>query len=214
MKDFKLVIGDRNLSSWSLRAWLVAKASGLRFEEIFIPLDQPSTLAALEKHSPSAKVPCLIHGDIHIWDSLAICEYLHELSPDKKLWPKDMSTRARARSYVAEMHSGFTSLRSQLSMDIRLRMEARHLVPQTIKDIQRIVQLWEDALSSSKGPYLFGEFSIADAFYTPVVLRFLSYGIKIKSEKALLYMSTIQSHPNLQEWIKRARDEDYEHPSF
>lgn len=219
MKNLKLVIGDRNLSSWSMRAWLALKAAELPFEEILIPLDQPSTKAALEKHSPSLKVPCLIHSespsmDLRIWDSLAICEYIHELAPEKNLWPKNPEIRALARAYTAEMHSGFSSLRGQLSMDIRLRMQARHLVPQTLQDIRRIVTLWEDALQKFKGPFLFGGFSIADAFYAPIVFRFLSYGIQIESKLALKYMEEIQKYPFVKEWVSKALEEKYESPRF
>lgn len=197
----KLVIGDKNLSSWSMRAWLAAKASKLQIEEILIPLDQPQTKTEIQKWSPSGRVPCLIDGDLQIWDSLAICEYLAELS-DQKLWPKNPKERALARAYVSEMHSGFPGLRSQLSMDLRLKIEVRHLTAQTIADIERILFLWTQALKKSKGPFLFGEFGIVDAFYAPVVFRFLSYGIQIKSEMIRKYMAEIQSHKHVKNWYK------------
>lgn len=204
---FKLVIGDKNLSSWSMRAWLVAKASELLFEEILIQLDQPNTSAEIRKFSPSLKVPCLIHGDLHIWDSLAISEYIAELAPNKNLWPTNPKLKAIARSYVSEMHSGFMGLRSQLSMDLRLKMEIRHLTPQTIDDIQRILSLWTEALSKSKGPFLFGEFGIADAFYAPVVFRFYSYGIQIESPIIRSYMSQIEQHEHVKSWYTAALTE-------
>ncbi len=203
----KLVIGDKNLSSWSMRAWLVAKASRLSFEEILIPLDQPETKAQLEKYSPSHKVPCLIHGDTRIWDSLAISEYLAELAPDSSLWPKDSQQRALARSYVAEMHSGFSGLRAQFSMDIRLKIEVRHLTPQTISDIQRILSLWNSTLERNKGPFLFGDFGIVDAFYAPVVFRFLSYGIHIESPIILKYMKAIQNNEHVNSWVQAGLSE-------
>jgi glutathione S-transferase len=204
----KLVIGDKNLSSWSMRAWLAAKASGLPFEEVMILLDRPETTnLALQKNSPSSRVPCLIHGDLSVWDSLAICEYLAELSPNKNLWPEDSRQRARARSYAAEMHSSFQSLRSHLSMDIRLKMEVRHLGQDTIKDISRVIKLWSEALQDSGGPFLFGKYGIVDAFYAPVVFRFLSYGIQIKSDPALKYMNEIKNHPDVKAWVKDALSE-------
>lgn len=207
MEQFSLVIGDKNLSSWSMRAWLVAKASGLQFKEILVPLDRPETKSELSKYSPSLRVPCLIHGDLRIWDSLAICEYLSELAPDQFLWPESRELRALARSYVSEMHSGFSSLRSQLSMDIRLRMQIRHLAPQTIEDIKRILFLWTQTLEKSKGPYLFGAFGIADAFYAPVVFRFISYGVQIKSPLINKYMHQIQSNEYVKDWINSALKE-------
>ncbi|MBY0386298.1 glutathione S-transferase family protein [bacterium] len=205
--QLKLVIGDKNLSSWSMRAWLVAKASELTFEEILIPLDQPNTSAEIRRYSPSLKVPCLIHGDLQIWDSLAICEYIAELAPSKNLWPISPKLKAIARSYVSEMHSGFTGLRSQLSMDLRLKMEIRHLTPQTIDDIQRILSLWTEALNKSKGPFLFGEFGIADAFYAPVVFRFYSYGIQIESPMIKKYMNEIEQYPHVKNWYAAALNE-------
>ena len=204
----KLIIGDKNLSSWSMRAWLVAKISELPFEEILVQLNQPKTKLNLEKYSSSAKVPCLIYEDICIWDSLAICEFLAD-STDLNLWPKDKKLKAIARSYVSEMHSGFFSMREQLSMDLRLKIELRHLTEQTIKDIDRVLQLWTDALIRSKGPFLFGEFGIVDAFFAPVVFRFLSYGIHIKSEIILNYMKEIQNFEHVQKWVNAGVSEIY-----
>jgi glutathione S-transferase len=207
MDQLSLVIGDKNLSSWSMRAWLVAKASKLPFTEILIPLDQPETKLSLEKHSPSSKVPCFIHGELKVWDSLAISEYIAELAPDKSLWPKNATWRALARAYVCEMHSGFTALRGQLSMDIRLRMEIRHLNAQTIEDIKRILFLWTSALNESKGPFLFGAFGIVDAFYAPVVLRFVSYGIDIKFALIHEYMKNIQENEYVKAWVEAGMKE-------
>ena len=207
MDQFSLVIGDKNLSSWSMRAWLAAKASELPFKEILVPLDQPETKSELQKFSPSSKVPCLIHGDLRIWDSLAICEYIAELAPQKFLWPENKQTRAIARSYVSEMHSGFSGLRSQLSMDIRLRIEIRHLTHDTIDDIKRILFLWSEALAKSKGPFLFGEFGIADAFFTPVVFRFISYGVQIQSPIIKKYMEHIQNYDHVKKWVEAGLSE-------
>ncbi len=204
MNPLSLVIGDKNLSSWSMRAWLVAQQSGLPINDVLIPLDQPETKTKLTKISPSAKVPCLIDGDLKIWDSLAICEYLAELAPDKKLWPTNQKDKALARSYVAEMHSGFSGIRTQLSMDIRLRMEVRHLTSQTIEEINRILFLWTQALENSKGPFLFGDFGIVDAFYAPIVCRFISYGVHIQSPKIQKYIQTVTNQPHVKSWIDSA----------
>lgn len=199
--QLSLVIGDKNLSSWSMRAWLAVMASEIPFKEILIALDQTDTRRELNKYSPSSKVPCLIHGDLRIWDSFAICEYIAELAPHKGLWPEDKQSRAIARSYVSEMHSGFSDLRSQLSMDIRLRVEIRHLTPQTIEDIKRILFLWNEALNKSKGPFLFGKFGIVDAFFAPVVFRFVSYGVQIESPIIKKYMNEIQNSAHVKAWV-------------
>lgn len=206
----KLIIGDKNLSSWSMRPWLALKESGLEFEEILVALDQSDTKSKIAAFSPSQKVPCLIHENsntnqsVTVYDSLAICEYLAELAPNSGLWPTDFNKRAQARSCVAEMHSGFQSLRSQLSMDIRLKIELRHLTEQTVSDIKRILIIWQEALSRSPGPFLFGKFGIADAFYAPVVFRFISYGIDIRNQPALNYIKSMKDHPHVQSWVKDA----------
>jgi len=211
---FELIIGDKYLSSWSLRAWLVAVQSGLTFKELVIQLDQPTTPEKIGKYSPSNKVPALRQGQFKIWDSLAIAEYLNEISPEANLWPEDIGARALARSYAAEMHSGFPSLRAQLSMDLHVSMEIRHLTPGTICDIQRILEMWETALSVSQGPFLFGDFCIADAFFAPVVLRFVSYGIKIKDPGIKRYMKNIQEHHGVQFWVAEALKEKPVRPVF
>ncbi|MNL14056.1 Glutathione S-transferase YfcF [compost metagenome] len=190
-----------------MRAWLVAVQSGLPFKEIKIELDIPSTTAKIAKVSPSGKIPLLKNGKIIIWDSLAIAEYLNELSPEAKLWPEDMGARALARSYAAEMHSGFVNLRSQMSMDVQLSAELRHLTPGTISDIKRILEMWKTALKVSEGPYLFGDFCIADAFFAPVVFRFISYKILIKDPMIKRYMKNIQEHHGVQFWIDEAKKE-------
>lgn len=204
---FDLVIGDKTFSSWSMRAWLVAVQSGLPFREINVQLDTKTTAQQIAKHSPLGKVPVLRHGKITVWDSLAIAEYLHELSPQAQLWPADPELRAMARGYAAEMHSGFSSLRSQCSMDLRLKTKLTHLHKGTIADIERILEMWKVALKDNGGPYLFGEFCIADAFFAPVVFRFLSYGIEIKDKKVLEYMDNIQEHHGVQFWVEEARKE-------
>lgn len=168
----KLVIGNKNFSSWSLRPWLVLRQAGLPFEEIHIGLYRPGTRELILQHSPTGKVPCLFDGDLRIWDSLAICEYLAESQP--QLWPADRAARAEARSVSAEMHSGFTALRSQMGMDIVATKPGQGRTPESEADIARILAIWEScrARHSAAGSFLFGTFSIADAMYAPVVWRF------------------------------------------
>lgn len=204
---FDLVIGDKTFSSWSMRAWLVAVQSGLPFREVMIKLDQKDTAAKIAKHTNAGKVPVLKQGKRVIWDSLAIAEYLHELSPEAQLWPEDMGTRALARSYAAEVHSGFPHLRSQLSMDLKHSAHVRHLTGGTQSDIKRVLKMWKDALQVSEGPFLFGEFCIADAFFAPVVFRFLSYKIQIKDKMIKQYMQNIQAHHGVQFWVEEALKE-------
>ena len=177
----EIVIGTRKWSTWSLRAWLALKHTGAEFTEILVPLRQVATSeAAIAVHSPSKLVPALKDGDLVIWDSLAICEYLAETLPQAKLWPADPVRRALGRSAAAEMHAGFASLRGECPMDLTLNIEA-DLTEATAKDIRRIVELWSDLRGrfGQDGPFLLGEWSIADAFYTPVATRFRSYGVKL-----------------------------------
>lgn len=204
---FSLVIGDKNLSSWSLRPWLVLKKTGISFKEIKIQLDTEKTSFEIKKYSTAGKVPILIHNNLTITDSMAICEYLHEVFPNKKLWPDSIEDRALARSYAAEMHSSFQSIRNQLSMDIRLKMKINHLLPSTISEIKRVLFIWNSCLEKSKGPFLFGEFGIVDAFYAPIVLRFISYGIQIKDRRILQYMKNVTTDANMKQWIQAAKKE-------
>ena len=201
----KLIIGDKSLSSWSMRAWLVLRASGLSFKEVIVKLDKPNTKAKILKYSSTGRVPALIDGRIQMSDSLAIAEYIAEKVPT--LWPLDPELRALARSACAEMHSGFMGLRQQLSMDLHLNIHLRHLEAATLADIRRILDLWRSSLKKSGGPYLFGEFSIADAFFAPVVYRFKSYGVEIRDRKIQKYMSMIEMDPFVHEWVAAARRE-------
>lgn len=195
----KLVIGDRNYSSWSLRPWLVLKQSGLPFEEIIIRLRERNTRAEIFKHSPSGKVPCLIDGGTVIWDSLAICEYIAEKAP--ALWPADSKSRAEARSISAEMHSGFVALRHVLPMDVAASKPYSARTADVDGDIARIIEIWEDCRSrfANAGSFLFGRFTIADAMFAPVAWRFQTYEIELPAASRK-WADAMLALPAMQEW--------------
>jgi glutathione S-transferase len=178
-KAMEIVIGTKAWSSWSLRPWLALKRSGLAFTETLVELRQADgqSEAQIRRHSPSGLVPALKDGDLVVYDSLAICEYLAEKAPG--LWPKDAAARALARSAAAEMHSGFGSLRGECPMALEAEPRVAELSEATAKDIRRIVALWNELLARFGGPFLAGEWSIADAFYTPVATRFRTYGVRL-----------------------------------
>ncbi|MBK9244363.1 MAG: glutathione S-transferase family protein [Burkholderiales bacterium] len=209
-----LVIGNKNYSSWSLRPWLAMKMAGIDFGELRIPLDRPDTKASILRHSPTGRVPCLIDegaaGRLVVWDSLAICEHVNEAHAGGRLWPGELTARARARSVAAEMHSGFAALRSHMSMDIRARKFERGAAAMAREDvaadITRIRALWFDALLQSSGPFLFGEFSIADAFYAPVAMRFVTYGVELAPVLAA-YRDRVIALAPMQQWIADATAE-------
>lgn len=204
----KLIIGNKKYSSWSLRPWLALTHAGIQFEEQVIALDQPDTDANIRKYSPSGKVPCLIDGAITVWDSLAIVEYVNEKHPEKQLWPKDASARAVARSVSAEMHSGFSALRNEHPMKIIESLPTPQRSPETVKDVQRIQQLWRECRQKfgAGGPFLFGAFSIADAFYAPVVSRFRTYGVPMEGA-VKEYADAIWALPAMQKWVAGAQAE-------
>ena len=195
----KLVIGDRNYSSWSLRPWLVMKQAALPFEEINIRLRDAGTKAEIYKHSPSGKVPCLIDGETVAWDSLAICEYIAESAPF--LWPEDRKARAEARSISAEMHSGFRALRHSMPMNIHASKPYDGREADVVSDIARIISIWESCRSrfADRGPFLFGSFSITDAMFAPVVWRFLTYAIDLPPASHA-WVETMCALPAMQEW--------------
>ena len=197
----KLVLGNKNFSSWSLRAWLALQHLGVPFEEEVIPLDQPDTRERLLRASPAGRVPVLVDGDLTIWDSLAICEYLAEKYPERQLWPSGRAARARARSISAEMHSGFTALRTQCPMKFKEVLTPRPLSPEVQADVDRIVSLWEDARREfgAGGPFLFGAFSVADAMFGPVVSRFRTYGVKLGGAAAA-WADAMWDSPAMRRW--------------
>jgi glutathione S-transferase len=203
-----LVIGNRNYSSWSLRAWLCMRRAGLAFEEIVIPLDQPATREQLELYTPSGRVPVLLADQLTVWESLAICEYVHELTG--KGWPQAPAARAVARAVSAEMHSGFATLRSLWPMNARARNRRAATTAALAADVERIDEIWNDCRHrfGAGGPWLFGEYSIADAMYAPVVLRFKTYGARI-SDTARWYMASVLEDAMLQEWLQAAKQEPW-----
>jgi glutathione S-transferase len=203
-----LVIGDKNLSSWSLRPWLAMKQAGIPFTERLVRLDRPETKTEIAKHSPSGRVPCLIDGGTAIWDSLSIAEYLAETFPEKGLWPDAQKPRAIARSVSAEMHSGFQALRSFWPMNFA-REGMRHMTYGVDGDIARIAGIWETCRRDfgAGGPFLFGRFSIADAMYAPVVSRFQTYGPVTLPPLADEWRAMMWSLPAMREWGAGARAE-------
>jgi glutathione S-transferase len=200
-----LIIANKNYSSWSLRPWLALRQGGIPFDEIVVYLDQPESRETISHHSPSGRLPALRHGDVVVWDSLAIVEYVNEAFPEARLWPRATSARAMARAVSAEMHSGFAALRNHCTMNFRKRFPARDLGREVNADIARIVALWSDCRErfGREGPFLFGAFSGADCMYAPVVSRFLSYGIPLPPP-AQRYVETIESLPAWREWASAA----------
>lgn len=200
-----LVIGNKKYSSWSLRPWLFLKASGIDFDEVRIPLLQADTQARLAPWSPTLKVPVLRHGELTVWDSLAICEYASEHWLAGKGWPGESAQRARARSVAAEMHSGFQGLRSEWPMNVCYSKQ-QPVTAAISKDLARIESLWQECLQRSGGPFLFGDFSIADAMFAPVVLRFASYQPPVQA-RSRDYMQAVLALPSLQAWITAGKAE-------
>ncbi len=208
MAPLTLVVGTKNYSSWSLRPYLALAHTGQPFQEVVIQLGEPDTTQKILQHSPSGKVPLLKHGDVSIWDSLAICEYLAETFPEARLWPEDKAARAVARSVTAEMHSGFTALRQHMSMNLHARKPGQGRAPGVAEDIARITALWNDcrARFGQGGPFLFGRFTIADAFYAPVVTRFVTYGVELDAVGAA-YRDAVLALPAMKAWTEAARHE-------
>ncbi|MDT8993008.1 glutathione S-transferase family protein [Curvibacter sp. APW13] len=219
-----LYIGNKNYSSWSMRPWVLLRQAGIPFEEVMVRFDSfdagsqfKSTLKGL---TPTGKVPLLVDGGLAIWDTLAIAEYVAEQFPDKQLWPADKAARARARSVCAEMHSGFTALRSACPMNVEARLpEVGALIwrdkPAVRADVQRLEAMWGELLAAHGGPLLFGQFSIADAYFAPVCMRLLSYGLPVSPTTAA-YVQRVQALPGVAAWIEQARAEadflDFEEP--
>ncbi|MEL7485922.1 MAG: glutathione S-transferase family protein [Pseudomonadota bacterium] len=210
MTDLKLTIGDKNLSSWSLRPWFLMKQADIPFEEETIFLDRPETRRTLAEKSPAGFVPFLTHDDLRIWDSLAIAEYLNDLYPDKILWPEDRRARAIARSVSAEMHSGFSNLRTVWPMMV-LRRDLKHTTSGGVaRDLDRVFSIWRDCRDrfGDDGPFLFGRFSIADAMYAPVASRITTYGPVDAPAACAEYVETILATPAFAEWTRGAEAQE------
>ena len=205
MAALTLAIGNKNYSSWSMRPWLALRGCDVPFEEIVIPLytDDPADKARILSHSPAGKVPVLVDGDITVWDSLAIIEYLAERFPEARLWPEDRAMRAHARSISAEMHSGFLPLRNECGMNLHRPIGAVTLSADAQANVARVQEIWTDcrARHGGGGPFLFGAFTAADAMYAPVVHRFRTYAIKV-SPVAQAYMETMMALPAFAEWTR------------
>lgn len=208
MSQFTLVIGNKNYSSWSLRAWLVLKQIGIDFTEVRIPLDTATSRQEILRHSPAGKVPILHHDNITVWESIAICEYLAECFPDAYLLPKEPEERALIRSISAEMHAGFHNLRHSMPRNCRSRLPGKGMKPGVQEDIDRIVAIWRDCRQKfgSNGDLLFSHFTIADAMFAPVVSRFTTYDVKL-DPIAQAYADAIWNLSAMQEWVAAAQVE-------
>jgi glutathione S-transferase len=208
MASLTLVIGNKNYSSWSLRPWLFLKHGGIPFAEIRIPLHTHETRERIAQYSPSVRVPVLLDGVVRVWESLAICEYIAERFPEACGWPIDQHARAIARSVATEMHAGFSALRAELPMNCRAKRSG--VVPSSAAraDIERALSIWRTCRETfgQGGPWLFGAFTIADAMFAPVALRFYTYGVELPN-MAREYVSTVNEHSAIHEWIQAARDE-------
>ncbi|MDB5904363.1 MAG: glutathione S-transferase family protein [Betaproteobacteria bacterium] len=203
MPEATLTISSRNYSSWSLRGWLLAKFAKLEFEEVIVPPDDADARKELLLLSPSILVPCLTHNGVEVWDTLAIGEYLAEVRPDAGLLPGDRAARAHCRAICGEMHSGFTSLRSALPMNLKRRFPGHKMWARALADVERVTTIWRECLHRYGGPYLFGTLSMADAMYAPVVTRFRTYDVKLDPQCAA-YSESILALPEMQEWIAAA----------
>jgi glutathione S-transferase len=207
---FRLIIGNKNYSSWSLRPWIALKAAGIDFDEVVIPLYRDDSKPRLLAYSPAGKVPVLIDGDVTVWESLAILEYASEKFPAAGLWPADASARSHARAISAEMHAGFAALRGACPMNCRRPANPRDLSPEVEQDIRRIDSMWSDcrARFGEGGPFLFGRLTAADAMYAPIVLRFATYAIEV-SPASRSYMVAVAALPAMREWAAAALAEEW-----
>lgn len=203
-----LTISSKNYGAWALRGWLMARLAGLEFTEKVIPPDDPAMKAEMLLLAPSMLVPTLQHNGIKVWDTLAIGEYLNEIKPEAKLLPSDAKARAHCRAVCGEMHSGFASLRAALPMNIKAHFPGFKIWSRAQGDIDRVIEIWRDCLSTYGGPYLFGKKpGMADAMYAPVVTRFLSYDVAL-DPACTAYCKRIMELPAMQEWVAAAKLEE------
>jgi len=201
-----LYVGDKTISTWSLRGWLAMKATGAAFTEKWIPIYREGSTEALKAVSPCGTVPALVDDGVTIWDSLAISEYLAEKFPAAGLWPKDPAKRAVARSVVAEMHSGFPDMRKEMGMKLNQSFPGKVLTPDAQEDVDRVVAIWEEMLAKHGGPFLFGDYCLADIFFTPVAARLTIYGIPLPAT-AKAYAERLLSTPEMLEWTAAAAEQ-------
>lgn len=210
---YRLVVGDKNYSSWSLRPWLLMRMFDIAFEEINVDIYNDGARERILKHVPSAKVPALKVGGITIWDTLAIVEYLAESHPDCAIWPRDKEARAIARAVSAEMHSGFEHLRGQMPMDMNTSKPADHISEEVSSDIRRVVEIWTSCRKSygTGGDFLFGDFCAADAMFAPVTSRFRTYGVDVTQfggdESLASYCENVLALAPAQDWMAAGREE-------
>ncbi|MFC4160887.1 glutathione S-transferase family protein [Chitinimonas lacunae] len=197
----RLIIGNKAYSSWSLRPWFLLRQAGIEFEDQVVPLYQPDSREALLRYSPTGKVPCLIDGDLTIWESLAICEYVAEQFPEKQLWPADRALRAEARAYASEMHAGFFALRQHCPFNARRQFAPREWPADVQSDLVRIGQIWSDLRRRHQhlGPFLYGQFSVVDAMFVPVASRARTYALPLP-ELAQGYADMLLDLPAMREW--------------
>lgn len=214
MAEFTLVVGNKNYSSWSMRGGLMVRIAGIECDEIVIPLELPETAAAIRKHSPSGRVPVLLHRGLAIWESLAIAEYLNDLKPEVAMWPASAAARAHARSISTEMHAGFMELRTHMPMNIRASYPGKGMTPGVRTDIERVTSIWRDCRKRFAGAatkddgFLFGSFGAADAMYAPVVMRFRTFGVALDADSEA-YATAVLAHPAVKEWIDAAKNEPW-----
>ncbi len=208
MERLVLVIGNRNYSSWSMRPWVLMRELGIAFDEVMLRFHSPEWDAQIARWSPSRRVPVLWRGEQAVWDSLAISEALHEWYADRGVWPRDAVARAFARSAAAEMHSGFSALRTAMPMNIRASHPGKGANDAVRVDIARIESLWSEARRrfGAEGPFLFGRFSAADAMFAPVVMRFATYAPQLAPESAR-YCETVRAAPSVRAWVAGALEE-------
>jgi len=209
-----LTIGNKNYSSWSMRPWMVMKVAGIAFDETVISLNDPNFKSTLLKISPAGRVPTLVDGEVHVWESLAILEYLAEKYPAAKLWPSDPTARAHARAIANEMHAGFLPLRRHCPMNFWRPIKKRELTAEVVANVRRIAAMWTDCRErfGSGGPFLFGGFGAADAMYAPVVSRFSTYAVDVGTSagtSARAYMHSVMSLPAWREWRAAALQEPW-----
>jgi glutathione S-transferase len=204
----QLVIGNKNYSSWSMRPWVLLRQAGIAFEEVQLKFGEGTKVIGIEKYSKAGKVPVLIVDGEPVWDTLAICETVAEMHPEKHLWPEDDKARRVARSICAEMHSGFPALRGKMPMNIRKHYPGKGMTPESRRDIDRVVAIWTECRErfGGAGNFLFGRFSIPDAFYAPVVMRFRTYAVSLPPV-AKAYCEAVEALSAVREWMDAGRRE-------